>query len=604
MADVAFQLQSLAQTKEESIPFSELDSLIELYEKCYPLLEKAMWYNELPFGASLDAYQSLFREQDALIRYRASAAGESDKRYHFILSIPVADRPAHLRTCLESILQLCEKFGYGGKTSGYYNKIKIIVAEDSEQEEHIRQHLDLVDEYRQKGLQVFHFGQTEQYELLQSLPHQARERLGNLLTTQPKEKFYLKGQAANRNLSYLKCLQLTEDKDKTLYYLVDSDQSFCVNRLSERGEELVYALNYFRTIDKLFSTTDTLLLTGKLVGDPPVSPAVMAANFLDDIIAFFRHLAATRQDQTCQFHDLTAEKPGHAAYHDMAKLFGVKNTQATFPYRCQLESMHDNAACLSGFVARLNAFFYGEHLTRRTFFSYDNGFATLKPARTIYPGNYIVNYAGLKYIIPFGQLRLRMSGPTAGRLIAAEIDGRFASVNLPMLHGRTTSSDLSSDFRPGVVPHEHGQQQFIDISNEFERQFFGDLMLFSTEALVKQADVNKSFDKDTVVTVVAAKEQELLAFYQQKHDAVLEKNRQLENLAFNADHWWTEAAELTDSLKQVGAFIKNIEHNFGGQSPAWQQIQSVEHRAERKKQIVEALINYRAERAAWDRLFP
>ena len=62
--------------------------------------------------------------------------------------------------------------------------------------------------------------------------------------------------------------------------MVDSDQSFCVNRQTEAGEETVYALNYFYTIDKLFRSSDTLVLTGKLVGDPPVSPAVMAANFL------------------------------------------------------------------------------------------------------------------------------------------------------------------------------------------------------------------------------------------------------------------------------------------------------------------------------------
>ena len=36
---------------------------------------------------------------------------------------------------------------------------------------------------------------------------------------------------------------------------------------------------------------------------------------------------------------------------------------------------------------------------------------------------------------------------------------------------------------------------------------------------------------------------------------------------------------------------------------AWRQIQSAEHRAQRKRQIVEALMNYRAERDAWDSLF-
>ena len=51
------------------------------------------------------------------------------------------------------------------------------------------------------------------------------------------------------------------------------------------------------------------------------------------------------------------------------------------------------------------------------------------------------------------------------------------------------------------------------------------------------------------------------------------------------------------------AFIDNIDRNFGEQALAWRQIQSAAHRAQRKRQIVEALMNYRAERDAWDSLF-
>lgn len=583
-----------------------LASLIERYDLCYPLLEKALWSGQSDFESLLDCYQSLFREQDALIRQQAKVEGTSDERYHFILSIPVADRPPHLRACLESIYQVCKSFGYGGNESGVYELIKIIVAEDSREAKNIRQHRALVEAYQRKGLQVIHFGQDEQYELLQSIPRDDRNTLGNLLSTQPGDHFYLKGQAANRNLSYLKCLQLTEDKNRTLYYFVDSDESFCVNRQTEAGIDAVYALNYFHYIDKAFRSSDTLLLTGKMVGDPPVSPAVMAANFLDDVMAFFTRLAQTAADRECRFHglpqQLLATQSSGAIYHDMARLFGFEIKDTTFPYRCPLAGEHDNAACLRGFAQRLAAFFFGEHLTRKTVFSYGNGFGELTPARTIYPGNYIVNYEGLKYIIPFGHLRLRMSGPTAGRLIAAEINDRFASINMPHLHRRTTGAGLGDAFRPGVERTEGDAQEHIDLSNEFERQFFGDLMLFTTEALVTQADIDKPFTKDCVVPVMEQKEKELLALYQQKHEAILKKNRKLHELVFNAGHWWLEAPELTGALRQVKAFIDNITHNFGEQSLAWQQIQSAAHRSERKQHIIEALVNYRTERDAWDRL--
>ncbi len=286
----------------------------------------------------------------------------------------------------------------------------------------------------------------------------------------------------------------------------------------------------------------------------------------------------------------------------MAKLFGFENKDLPFPYRCPLEGRHDHAACLRGFAQRLAAFFFGEHLTRKTVFSYGNGFSELTPARTIYPGNYVVNHQGLKYIIPFGHLRLRMSGPTAGRLIAAEIGDCFASINMPHLHRRTTGASPNNDFRPGVERSEDNKQDNIDLSNEFERQFFGDLMLFTTETLVTRADINKPLDKDCLLPIMENREKELLALYQQKHEAILGKNRQLNDLVFNAGHWWLDVPDLSGALRQVKAFIANINHNFGERSPAWQQIQSTRHRAGRKQQITEALMNYRTERDAWDRL--
>ncbi len=580
-----------------------VQSLLRIYEQIYPLLEKALWQEEVEFETLLHSYQSLFREQQMLEQRLPE-----DEHHDFILSIPVADRPSHLHACLESIYQICKQFGYGGMSVGpdntrQYAKIRIIVAEDSREEKNIHRHLELIDKYRGKGLQIVHFGQHEQYEMLQSLPQRQRQALGKLLTTQPKDRFYLKGQAANRNLSYLKCLQLTRNRAKTLYYFVDSDQNFCVNRQTGSGEQTVYALNYFYYIDRLFRTTRTSLLTGKLVGDPPVSPSVMAANFLDDVIGFFTRLAQTGKHTSCQFHTELKDPIGDAAYHDMAGLFGFQQQHTHYPYRCKLAGAHDHAACLAGFSSRLNAFFFGEHLTRKTTFDYGNGFTEISPARTIYPGNYIVNQDGLRYIIPFGHLRLRMSGPTAGRLIAAEIHERFATINLPHLHRRTTEAGLADDFRPGVEREDNSVQERIDLSNEFERQFFGDLMLFTTEALVRQVDVRKPFEKVRISSLLDEKETELLALYQQKHLAIVEKSRQLEALVFEAGHWWQDVAELKQAREQVRTFIDNVQHNFGDQSLAWQQIRSQTHRNTRKRQITDALLNYREERNAWDQLF-
>jgi hypothetical protein len=492
---------------------------------------------------------------------------------HFIISIPVADRPPHLRNCLESIYQQHERYAYGGK-------ITVLVAEDSREPQHIDTHKALVAEYCEKGLDVIHFDLPEQFQVLQSIPAAQRQHLGHLLTTQPAERFFRKGQAANRNLSYLKMLELTQDKDRTLYYLVDSDQLF----LPE--------LDYFNHINRIFQSNDITMLTGKLVGDPPVSPSVMAANFLDDVAAFLHEIAGFEPQSECQFHRDTL-LPGDAAYHDLAKLFGFNQQVDHFDYRCPLEGGHDHAACLSHFASRLQAFFFGEHLTRKTAFQPDADVTKLAPARTVYPGNYIVNFDGLKYIIPFGHLRLRMSGPTAGRLIQAEIGERFASANLPMLHKRTT--DEEEGFRPGV---EQQHDAAIDISDEFERQFFGDLMLFSVVEWLKHYDLAQLTDAERLRQVVDKVEAEMLALYQAKHAAVNQRRHALETwLALQ--HAWV----ATPASQQIAQFLQNIERNFGDDATAWQQIQSAAHREGRKQQIIAALMNYRGEREVWDQLF-
>ena len=187
-----------------------------------------------------------------------------------------------------------------------------------------------------------------------------------------------------------------------------------------------------------------------------------------------------------------------------------------------------------------------------------------------------------------------MSGPTAGRLIQAEIGERFASANLPMLHKRTT--DAEDGFRPGV---EQQHDAAIDISDEFERQFFGDLMLFSVVEWLKHYDLAQLTDAERLQQVVDKVEAEMLALYQAKHEAVNAQVQALEQWVQQPQHGW----QGTPALAQVLQFLGNIRRNFSDQSLAWQQIQSAEHRAKRKQQMVAALMGYRAEREVWDQLF-
>ena len=580
---------------EKKLSASSLEAAVDLYDSVYPLLERQLWAGTGFDDELLGLYQSLFREQEAL----RQELGQ-DKRYAFAISIPIADRPDHLRACLESIYQLCRLYGYGGKERGLFSKVTVVIAEDSKSLHCVEKDVALAAEYTAKGLRVIHFGQQEQFELLSQLPEGHRQRVSSIVGTidaSSADDFYHKGQAVMRNLSYLKLIQLGPHSE-TLYYFVDSDQTFQQDLPSAGGDRRVSAINYFYNINRIFCETNTQMLTGKLVGDPPVSPSVMAGNFLDDVNAFMQQLAGHDAHGDCKFHAESRVIAGDAAYHDMAKLFGFDSPIDSYPYYCQLGPAHDHIACLNAFANRLDWFFFGEHPTRKTYFSYEAPFSEITPARTIYPGNYITTFEGLKYIIPFGQLRLRMSGPTAGRLIQAEIGERFASVNMPMLHSRVLQQEFIDEFRPGVEKND----QLIDLNDEFERQFFGDLMLFSVVELSRQGGSAGQYTQQRIEQALDRVEAEMLELYRRKHETIKQRCDALSTVLNDPRHWWGRVEGSARAVQQIRQFIRNIQHNFGDQSAAYGQIQSKQHRRTRKDRMAEALLAYHRDRAAWDEL--
>jgi hypothetical protein len=307
----------------------------------------------------------------------------------------------------------------------------------------------------------------------------------------------------------------------------------------------------------------------------------------------------------------------------MGQLFGYENTHRTFDYCCPLQNStdshiekesatknnvsHNHIDCLKNFSQRLNYFFFGEHLTRKTYFNFDNQpFTHIIPARTIYPGNYIATFKGLKYSIPFGQLRLRMSGPTTGRLIQSELKDKFFSSHLPMLHTRTVKSNTQSDsnlvfkneFRPGVESSTHK----IDLTDEFERQFFGDLMLFTVARLSKENITCDQYNQQNLTETFAIIEKELLDLYNKKHQVVQQKSSLLSHLVKDQNQWWNQSNEIAQSMTEIQHFINNINFNFDTKSDVYQHIQSSHYRQNKIQLMIESLLTYRSDRDAWGSL--
>jgi hypothetical protein len=566
---------------------AQLVDLIAAFRAMIPLIEKSMWAKAPDIDDSLlESYQVAFRHLEQLISRQAD-----DLRHDFIVVIPVADRPLQLNSCLQSLLHLCNTYAYGGVT----RKVSVVIADDSKMHENIAANRIIAARFIEAGLKIDYFGLDEQLELLDTLSDETRLALSGVLGTDGRADFSHKGASIMRNIAYLKLDRMAAKEPKTLFYFIDSDQEFKVKIPGQGGDREIYATNYFYYLDQIFASNRVTMLTGKVVGDPPVSPAVMAGKFLDDVISFLRQIAGELPDKTCSFHDEHGCPGDDASYHDMANLFGFASDSAAFRYRCTLTGAHRNADCFADFSQRLQRFFYGEHPTRSTYYRYEDTLACVRKARTVYTGNYIFKPEALRYFIPFASLRLRMAGPVLGRIIRAEIPDSFLSANLPMLHLRTVRETGHAEFRPGI----EAAAEEIDLSGEFERQFYGDVMLFTviklTDAGFFSLSIERAPTREQVVEALQATYCQLCERYEQRRLHIAEKLDILKTLLHAPENWWNGNPE--QARANFEAFMHNIERNFGAQS------HTVEaHQVLRLDEIAAAILSYPQDRAVWQEI--
>lgn len=574
--------ESLIKIKNK-LAHSDQQEIINLYSNAIYTIEHLIFKKTFS-DTTLKKYQSLFIEYETLIKNSA----EKDNRHKFIISIPIADRPQHLQSCLQSILMLCENFQYGGLTNGVYKKISVLIADDSKHINNINQHKKIAKQFTEKGLNITYFGQSEQKNITSILNH---EKMKPILGDTETNDFFHKGASITRNMTYLELQKTYNKEEPVLFYFIDSDQEF--NVIEENSNH--YSINYFYYLDKIFSEKSISMLTGKVVGDPPVSPAVMASTFLDDLLYFITKISKSNPTSPCEFHTHKSQNTNDTAYHDMAELFGKKNTADNFDYHCTLKGAHNNNQCLTDFTNKLKHFFDGEHPTRKTFYQYRNALDSIQPARTIYTGNYIFKPKNLKYFIPFANLKLRMAGPVLGRILKTELGNGFVSANLPMLHKRTVDTLGQSEFRAGVIH----KQNNIDLADEFIRQFFGDVMLFSTIKLTESGYPKTSISSKQISIIIYDTIKEMKKKYTLKHKEIIQKNTALKGNLNNNKSWWNKDTDSSQKKLEIINFINNINFNFDNNSDFHKTINSPEKIKKHHQLILDALTNYADDRLHW-----
>jgi len=323
----------------------------------------------------------------------------------------------------------------------------------------------------------------------------------------------------------------------------------------------------------------------------------MAGTLLEDVLALLSGIAALAADTACTFHR-ASENTDDAAYHDMAKLFGFEHAGGAHRYQCALQGPHDHADCLFGFARRLNRFFDGAHPTRVTPYRHVDVQASVAPARTVYTGNYVLSPRALRYFIPFAGLQLRMAGPVLGRLVQAGSGDAFVSANLPLLHRRTVEAQGAAEFRPGV----DRSAPLVDLSGEFERQFYGDVMLFTVIDLVEQGYPERQPEPAEIQAQVRATETRMRAQYADVQRRVLARLDELETRLSDPGNWWNGNPGSAETLALFGQFTASLRANFGDAARTWQLIDDDTHRQERRAAIADALAAYRLDLESWERV--
>lgn len=570
--------------------------IASIYEEALLALEEYITATGFKPGL-LTLLKEIFLELEDLLTLQ-----KTDERHSFLVVIPVADRPTMLKNCLKSILRQCTDFNYGGKiVSGLtgdhtYARIAVLVMDDSKDIANINAHKTMARDMTRAGLRTHHIGLAEQSEVVSEIPESFRKGLKHIIGDCADGVRPHKGASVTRNIA---CLwingYLKTYPGKTLIYFIDSDEEFAIRVETTNGSADINLINHFYWLNKLFTSEDIEILTGKVVGDPPVSPAIMINTFLDDMLLFFRQISGCSADDLCIFHHQPSFRHTPAHYHDLVKLFGYEHSAQLRPFPCSAKGRHTVGEVFKTFSEKINGFFYGLHPTRETIYYYNGGPLNIAPARTVYTGNFVLRPGALRYVIPYADLKLRMAGPALGRLLKARIGGQFVSANLPLLHKRTLVTNHRGEFRPGINNQDRG----VNLIGESIRQFWGDVLLFSVEELTKYGYPDTQLKPKSLANVVNKTKEKMWRLYTQNNEAISEKMVLLKGYLTNPEHWWNRSADLKEAVDHYRAFYSSTGFNFGIQSKGYQELKDTFVRRDFSSRIAKALYDFYEDERLW-----
>ncbi len=584
---------------------------VSIYEDAVRIVEKKA--SDLEYVSKLLTLQrNLYSELEDIL----SKSGD-DLRHDFLVVIPVAERPMMLKKCVDSLIDQCRLFRYGGMREeadgkSFFKKISLHIIDDSADISNRTATRKIAGEALEAGLRTRYFGLSEQSDAVKKIPTDLRGKLSGVIGEFAGSVPPHKGASVTRNIAMLYLRSMLNEVSrmevdqpqnrvrrnrKTLVFFLDSDEEFCV-RVDRSGEVAdIPFINYFYWMDKIFTKTGAKVLTGKVVGDPPVSPSVMVNTFLDDILAFFDNLSPDEIQSPCKYHERERAGKFSAEYHDMAELFGYKGLTSPKQYHCALKGNHTLKDCAVDFSLRTGGFFSGFHPTRVQMYHHRD-FLETEAARTVYTGNYVFAEDGLDYFIPFANLQLRMAGPVLGRILRKRLGETFVSANLPLLHKRTVPGNHVDEFRSGISR----SGEIPDLSGEYYRQFWGDVMLFSIEKMTEAGYPEKKFKKAEITGIVSAVRDDLWRLYSEKRAEIALKIIKIREYLAIGSGWWAGDEELMRAVGNFNSFCSIVEANFIPGSEIVKNLAGQVVNGLYGDRITEAIFAYYEDSSAWEDL--
>jgi len=522
------------------------------------------------------------------------------RAFDFIVVIPVADRPRMLANCIESLFIHLSAHGFVGG-------LRVIVADDSADRVSIIAHEDILASARGRGpntrLIIRHFGLREQGALIHGLSAGERLFMTRMIGTAGADGVAppRKGASITRNLASLSIVEelaaTGADPERTLIWFVDSDEEF-----TDGAGEFGGGIDYFRELERIFADPAIKVLTGKVVGDPPVSPSVMVNTMLDDLAGFIDRCASVSPEHSCPFHEHAAAGGASAEYNDMADMFGYCRVSAPVPYACPVDMDHGAAEAFAAFSGEINGFFNGLHPTRGIRRGGGKGGLMAVPARTVYTGNYVVRASSLRYFIPFAHLGLRMAGPVLGRILRACEGGGFVSAELPLMHRRTLDSGQNAEYRRGV---ERGREnapesEYVCLSGELRNQFWGDVMLFTVERLTDSGFPLIRPDAETMRRTIIETRDRVWKAYEERHRRAAALAGSIREKLADPAAWWNLDESLSVPVMRFGKFLHGVERNFAPGSHGRSALEKGMTSDEMPNAIASAIEGYPSDTAAWE----